>query len=115
MNPGPEADQALIQHMRECLSLIAEYTAGERTRFDDSRMVQDAVLRKLQTLTESSQRLSEPIKATEPQVPWRKLAGFRNVLVHGYLGVDLQAVWSVVEQDLPALTVALARMAARGA
>ncbi len=101
--------------MRECLSLIAEYTAGERTRFDDSRMVQDAVLRKLQTLTESSQRLSEPIKATEPQVPWRKLAGFRNVLVHGYLGVDLQAVWSVVEQDLPALTVALARMAARGA
>lgn len=115
MNPGPEADQALIQHMRECLSLIAEYTAGERTRFDDSRMVQDAVLRKLQTRTESSQRLSEPIKATEPQVPWRKLAGFRNVLVHGYLGVDLQAVWSVVEQDLPALTVALARMAARGA
>ena len=115
MNPGPEADQALIQHMRECLSLIAEYTAGERTRFDDSRMVQDAVLRKLQTLTESSQRLSEPIKATEPQVPWRKLAGFRNVLVHGYLGVDLLAVWSVVELDLPALTVALARMAARGA
>ena len=86
MNPGPEADQALIQHMRECLSLIAEYTAGERTRFDDSRMVQDAVLRKLQTRTESSQRLSEPIKATEPQVPWRKLAGFRNVLVHGYTG-----------------------------
>ncbi len=76
-------------------------------------MVQDAVVRKLQTLTKSSQRLWGPIKATEPLVPWRELAGFRNVLVHGYLGTDMQAVWSVVEQDLPALAAAMARMAAR--
>ena len=113
MKPDCAADAVLIAHMRECLSLIAEYTANDRTRFDSSRMVQDAVVRKLQTLTESSQRLSDPIKATEPLVPWRELAGFRNVLVHGYLGIDLQAVWSVVEQDLPALAAALARMAAR--
>ena len=70
-------------------------------------------MRNLQTLTESSQRLSDALKATEPQVPWRDLAGFRNILVHGYLGIDLQAVWSVIEQDLPALTAALARMAQR--
>ena len=70
-------------------------------------------MRNLQTLTESSQRLSDALKATEPQVPWRDLAGFRNILVHGYLDIDLQAVWSVIEQDLPALTAALARMAQR--
>jgi uncharacterized protein with HEPN domain len=64
-------------------------------------------------LTESSQRLSSEIKGTEPQVPWRELSGFRNVIVHGYLGVDLGAVWLVVEQDLPALSAALSRMAAR--
>ena len=113
MKPGSEPDKTLIAHMRECVLLIGEYSGAERERFDSSRLVQDAVIRKLHTLTESSQRLSEPIKATEPQVPWRKLAGFRNVLVHGYLGIDLQAVWSVIEQDLPALSAALERMALR--
>ena len=113
MNPGPGADRVLLAHMRDCLDRIFEYANAERARFDGSRLVQDAVIRNLQTLAESSQRLSSEIKATEPQVPWRELAGFRNVLVHGYLGVDLGAVWLVVEQDLPALTPAVDRMVAR--
>lgn len=113
MNPGPEADRVLLAHMRECLGRILEFTKAQRTHFNGSRLVQDAVIRNLQTLTESSQRLSSEIKATEPQVPWRDLAGFRNVIVHGYLGIDLGAVWLVVEQDLPALTEAVDRMAAR--
>ncbi len=97
--------------MRDCLDRIREYTNGEQARFDASRLVQDAVIRNLQTLAESSQRLSNGIKATEEQIPWRELAGFRNVIVHGYLGVDLGAVWLVVEQDLPALSEAVSRMA----
>jgi uncharacterized protein with HEPN domain len=68
------------------------------------------VIRNLQTLAESSQRLSMEIKSTEPHIPWRELAGFRNVIVHGYLGIDLGAVWLVVEQDLPSLTEAVNRM-----
>jgi len=99
--------------MGECIERIREYTAGDRSRFEVSRLVQDAVIRNLQTLTESSQRLSDDIKATEPQVPWRELAGFRNVIVHGYLGIDLAAVWLVIDQDLPPLAAALARMVAR--
>lgn len=113
MTPGPEADRVLLAHMGECIERIREYTADDRSCFEASRLVQDAVIRNLQTLTESSQRLSEEIKASEPQMPWRELAGFRNVIVHGYLGIDLSAVWLVVEQDLPALAVALERMAAR--
>ena len=99
--------------MGECIERIREYTAGDRSHFEASRLVQDAVIRNLQTLTESSQRLSDDIRATEPQVPWRELAGFRNVIVHGYLGIDLAAVWLVVEQDLPPLAATLARMVAR--
>ena len=99
--------------MRDCLDRIREYTNGEHARFHASRLVQDAVIRNLQTLAESSQRLSNEIKATEAQIPWRELAGFRNVIVHGYLGIDLGAVWLVVEQDLPALTDAVSRMARR--
>ena len=99
--------------MRECMERICEYTSNDRTRFETSRLIQDAVIRNLQTLAESSQRLSDSIKTTEPQVPWRELAGFRNVIVHGYLGLDLAAIWLVVEQDLPPLGVALDRMLAR--
>lgn len=97
--------------MHDCVDRIFDYTNAERSRFDASRLVQDAVIRNLQTLAESSQRLSREIKGTEPQIPWRELAGFRNVIVHGYLGVDLGAVWLVVEQDLPALAEAVNRMA----
>ena len=103
----------LLAHMRDCLDRIREYTDGERARFDTSRLVQDAVIRNLQTLAESSQRLSTEIKATEARIPWRELSGFRSVIVHGYLGVDLGAVWLVVEQDLPALSDAVSRMALR--
>ena len=113
MIPGPETDRVLLAHMGECIERIREYTAGDRSRFEASRLVQDAVIRNLQTLTESSKRLSDDIKATEPQVPWRELAGFRNVIVHGYLGIDVAAVWLVVDQDLPPLAAALTRMVAR--
>lgn len=113
MIPGTEADEILLAHMRECLERIREYAGGERSRFIESRLVQDAVIRNLQTLAESSQRLSSEIKTTEAQIPWRELAGFRNVIVHGYLGIDIPAVWLVIEQDLPPLTDAIDRMAAR--
>ncbi len=113
MKPGPDADRVLLAHMRDCLDRIVEYSQQERARFESSRLVQDAVIRNLQTLAESSQRLSAEIKATEPQIPWRELAGFRNVIVHGYLGVDLEAVWLVIEQDLPALNDAVIRMETR--
>lgn len=99
--------------MRECIERIREYTGGQRDLFESSPLVQDAVIRKLQTLTESSQRLSDEIKATEPQVRWRQLAGFRNVVVHAYLSVDLAVVWTVVEFELPELASAVDRMLLR--
>ena len=112
MKAGPATDASLLAHMLDCIGRIAEYTAFDRQRFQASRLVQDAVVRNLQVLAESSQRLSDAAKAVEPGIPWRELAGFRNVLVHGYLGIDLDAVWSVVAQDLPALEAAVRRMAA---
>lgn len=98
--------------MRDCLDRIDEYTARQRATFMTSRLVQDAVVRNLQTLTESSQRLSAAAKALEPDVPWRELSGFRNVIVHGYLGLDLDVIWSVVARELPALGAALERLTA---
>ena len=68
-----------------------------------SSLVQDAVLRNLQTLAESTQRLSDALKAQHDEIDWRRIAGFRNILVHDYLGVDVPQVWAIVERELPAL------------
>jgi len=105
-----DTDLALLEHVRDRAVRIREYTAGGADVFFESRLVQDAVLRNLHTIAESTQRLSDHIRATEPDVPWRAIAGFRNVIVHDYLGIDLEAIWSVVERDLPGLAAAVERM-----
>jgi len=103
-------DKVYLRHMRECIRRIEEDAAGGRDQFMASHMVQDAVLRNLQTLAESAQRLSDAVKATHPQIEWRRIGAFRNVLVHDYLGVDLQEVWQIVQRDVPELGRAIAAM-----
>ena len=113
MNPSPETDRLHLLHMLECIQLIGKYTQHDRDTFVGSRMVQDATFRNLQTMAESSQRLSDGLKATEPDISWRQIAGFRNVLVHGYLGgIGLPGVWEIIVRDLPPLKDALQRMLA---
>jgi uncharacterized protein with HEPN domain len=76
-----------------------------------SVFIQDAVLRRLQIMAESTQRLSDDLKGKAPGVDWRALAGFRNILVHDYLGgIDLDRVWNAVEFYLPQLEVAVAEL-----
>ena len=71
-------------------------------RVHDDTKTHDAVLRNLQTMGESTQRLSDPLKAAYPKVDWSELAAFRNVLVHNYMGMDLEQVWQIIQDDLPA-------------
>ena len=89
-----------------------EYTQRSRSEFMGSQIVQDAVVRNLQVLAESTTRLSDGIRSTEPALPWEKIRGFRNVLTHAYLSVDLELVWEVIAQDLPELEAAVERMRA---
>jgi uncharacterized protein with HEPN domain len=70
-------------------------------------------LRNLQVLAESTQRLSEGLKSQPLATDWRAIVGFRNTLVHNYMGVDLQRVWLVVENRLPALRQAVDALSAR--
>ena len=101
MKVDPGADLALLEHIRNRIARIEEFIDGERSRSCGSQLAQDAVVRNLQTIGESAQRLSDHLKATEPEVPWRAIAGSRNVLVHDHFEIDLEVVWSVVDQDLP--------------
>ena len=61
----------------------------------------------MQTLAESTERLSEEFKSRHPQIPWRNIAGFRNILVHDYLGIKLQRIWEIIEVDLRLLKATL--------
>ena len=110
MRAGPDSDVVLLAHILQCLGRIQEYTEDGREAFFESTLVQDAVVRNLQTLAESTQRLSDKIKATKPEVSWPEIAGFRNAVVHDYLAIDLEAVWSVVELDLGPLGEAVEAM-----
>lgn len=111
MNPTHDADRVLVEHMLACIDAITEFLGGDTQSYVQSRMVRDACLRNLQILTESSQRLSEPLKSDHPEIPWRSLSGFRNLLVHDYLGgIDDQAVLVVLDHDLSKLQNALVGM-----
>jgi uncharacterized protein with HEPN domain len=95
-------------------SSILRYSASHS--IDSDELTQDAVLRKLQLLTESSKRISAARKAAYPEVRWRELAGFRNVVVHDYLGLRAERILPIVAKDIPVLKEQLeAILAAIGA
>ncbi len=96
-------DTLYLTHIRECITRIRQYTQGGKDQFLADTKTQDAVLRNLHTLAESTQRLSEALKSAHPEIVWRNIAAFRNVVVHGYLGISLTQVWDIVELDLPQL------------
>ena len=96
-------DRLYLVHISECIARIEEYTSEGRSAFLDDSMTQDAVLRNLQVLAESTQRLSEQIKLGHPEIAWQSIAGFRNLLVHDYLGISLARVWEILDRDLPDL------------
>ena len=104
-------DRLYLIHIGECIERIVSYVQGiDKEGFIASSLVQDAVIRNLQILAESSQRLSEKLKESQPDIDWYKIAGFRNVLVHDYLGVDIQRVWNIIENEIPALKESIRNM-----
>ena len=93
-------DRLYLIHIRECIERIEQYTLGGKDAFFADTKSQDAVLRVLQILAESTQRISDGLKASHPEVDWRSISAFRNVIVHGYLSIDLKRIWDIVENDL---------------
>jgi uncharacterized protein with HEPN domain len=100
-------DRLYLIHISECIARIERYCVGGRAAFLSDEKTQDAVIRNLQVMAESSQRLSPALKAVRADIDWRGIAAFRNILTHGYLGVDLNRIWTIVENDVPVLKSAV--------
>ncbi len=98
-----KSDKLYLVHIAESIRRVEIFTAeGEKAFFADIR-TQDAVLRNLQVLSESTKRLSPEVTARFPHIDWKGIAGFRNVLVHDYLGLRLDRVWEVIRNEIPPL------------
>ncbi|TAH45314.1 MAG: DUF86 domain-containing protein [Betaproteobacteria bacterium] len=107
-----KAWQPYALHILDAIAKIRRIEARGDIRCDD--ILYDAALRNLQTLSEATQRLPEGLKAAFGNVPWREISGFRNILVHDYLGtIDAEVVAQVIDERLHELEAAVTTMLAK--
>lgn len=105
-------DRVYLLHIRDCLERIRQYTQAGREAFIADGKTQDAVLRNLEVIGEAAKNTSSAYKGAHPEVPWKRVAGLRDLLIHRYFGVNLDIVWAVVEQEAPRLRAAIEAMLA---
>jgi len=96
-------DILYLKHIRDAIGKVETYTAVGRDVFFLESHWQDAVIRQLEIIGEATKHLSKALKSRYPKVEWRRIAGLRDVLIHNYMGVDLDAVWEITQRRLPGL------------
>jgi len=105
-------DRPYLLHIRDAIDRIRSYTHQGKDAFLTSSLLQDAVIRNLEIIGEAAKRISPSTKTQAAEIPWHLVAGMRDGLIHGYFGVDLEIVWSVVDQRLPELAEVVDRLLA---
>jgi uncharacterized protein with HEPN domain len=99
--------EQMLAHCREALDIV-----GTRRREDleSDRLFELAMARLLEIIGEAAGRVPHDLQAEHDEIPWHAIIGLRNRLIHGYDAVDLDIVWQVLAQDLPALVVSLEQL-----
>lgn len=98
-----KGDQLYLKHISDAIVKVEAYIAVGHDIFISTSHWQDAVIRQLEVIGEATKRLSKRLCSQHPEVPWRRIAGLRDVLIHDYMGVDIKAVWEITQKDLPGL------------
>ena len=99
-----DRDRDYLRHILEAIDRIRTYTSGKsKDAFLSEPLLQDAEIRNVEVIGEAANRLSPEFIAKHNTIPWRDIAGMRHRLIHGYMTVNLQTVWNVVERELPGL------------
>jgi uncharacterized protein with HEPN domain len=90
---------------------VLSYTEGmDRAAFIASDITYDAVLRNLELIGEAATRIPDEVREAHSEIPWRMVIATRNRLIHAYLGIDDDIIWSIVQNDIPSLLTALKRL-----
>lgn len=96
-------DRIYLAHIRDAIERIETFTFGGHEQFMNEPMVQDAVIRNLEVIGEAVKGLSVDLRNANLDIPWQRIAGMRDVLIHHYFGVKLETVWQVLVEHLPNL------------
>ena len=93
-----------LEHTLESINLIEEYIEGKsKSDFFESKQLQDSIIRRIEIIGEAIKKFPEETKETHSDIPWKKIIGMRDILIHQYFGVDLNLTWEVIEEDIPKL------------
>ena len=96
-------DRIYLKHILDAINKVEQYVQVGYDEFMAHSHWQDAVVRQLEIIGEATKHLSGELRDQYPEVPWRRIAGLRDVLIHDYMGVDLEAVWQVTQKNVPQL------------
>jgi uncharacterized protein with HEPN domain len=102
-----------LEDILKSIALISEYLSEikyDKQRFLEDFEKQDSVIRRIEVIGEATKRLESDFRDQFPNIPWRNMAGMRDVLIHEYDQVDLELVWKTVTEDLPLLQQELSKI-----
>lgn len=112
MNKRGEA--LYIKDILDAIKNIENYTQGiSFMKFSKDQKTIDAVVRNFEIIGEASKSLSNRIKSSSPEIPWKDVTGMRNKITHEYFGVDLEIIWKAILEDLPAFKKAIKNLKRR--
>jgi uncharacterized protein with HEPN domain len=104
-------DEQTLDQIREATRLLISFAAGcDRERFAHDAMIRYAVLFAITVQGEAVKRLSDALRSKHPEIPWSRICGMRDRIIHSYDRVDLDVVWEVVTTHAPKLLESLDSM-----
>jgi len=98
-----KSNQLYLRHIMDAVEKIESYISVGQDEFMVTSHWQDAVIRQLEIIGEATKKLSQELRLKHDSIPWRRISGLRDVLIHNYMGVDIAAVWEITQSYLPSL------------